>query len=76
MPLYEYVCSQCKTRFELIRPISCSREAVTCPHCQAKAERVPSSFASFSKDESGLITPTAGSSCAGCSASGCDSCHL
>jgi putative FmdB family regulatory protein len=76
MPLYEYVCSQCGCKFELIRPISQSNEEAPCPRCQHEAERVLSPFASFSKDSSGLTTPVGGSSCASCSAASCDSCSL
>ncbi len=76
MPLYEYGCSKCGFRFELIRPISQSNEEAPCPRCQHEAERVLSPFASFSKDSSGLTTPVGGSSCASCSAASCDSCRL
>jgi putative FmdB family regulatory protein len=76
MPLYEYVCSQCGCKFELIRPIGRSNEAAPCPSCQHEAGRVLSPFTSFSKDSSGLATPVGGSSCASCSAASCDSCSL
>ncbi len=76
MPLYEYVCSECGARFELLRPLSRSNEEASCPRCQSKAERVLSSFASFSKSDSGATVPIGGSSCASCSAASCDSCHL
>ncbi len=76
MPLYEYVCSQCGHKFELILPISKSNEEAQCPFCQHEAERVLSAFASFSKDSSGLTTPVGGSSCASCSAASCDNCRL
>ena len=76
MPLYEYVCSQCDCRFELLRPISESSEEASCPRCQNRARRVLSPFASFSKDNSGLSAPVGGSSCSTCSAASCDSCQL
>ena len=76
MPLYEYVCSQCGCRFELLRPVSRSSEGAPCPGCQHEAERVLSRFSSLSKDSSGLTTPIGGSSCASCSAASCDSCNL
>ena len=76
MALYEYVCSKCGSRFELIRPMGRSDEEAPCPCCQSKAKRVLSPFASFSRDDSGATTATGGSSCVSCSAASCDSCHL
>ena len=76
MPLYEYVCSECGCKFELLRPISQSNELAPCPSCHHEAERVLSHFTSLSKDSSGLTTPVGGSSCSSCSAASCNSCNL
>jgi len=35
MPAYEYVCGECDTMFDEIRPVE-GRNDVTCPHCGAK----------------------------------------
>ena len=76
MPLYEYTCPDCGLKFEKMRPISCAAEDAPCPRCQKPAKRVLSSFAAFSKDESGLVLPTAGgSSCSSCSSGNCSSCQ-
>jgi len=75
MPIYEYFCPACKSRFTLLRPLSQSSEAASCPRCQSKAERVFSSFACSSKSAEGVSTPLGGSSpCSSCSAASCDSC--
>ena len=78
MPIYEYVCPSCQLKFELLRPLSQANEGASCPHCHNNAGRIFSTFASFSKDESGLTSLLAGngSSCASCSATSCDSCSL
>jgi len=78
MPLYEYYCPDCDLKFEQIRPVSQANGDATCPRCQQPAKRKLSTFASFSRDESGLSTPLAGSgnSCAGCNASSCSTCGL
>jgi len=79
MPIYEYICSDCSFKFELLRPLSQASEKVSCPRCHHhSAERKLSAFASFSRDESGVTTPIAGtgSSCAGCNASSCSTCGL
>ena len=76
MPIYEYVCPHCESKFELLRPMSRAAEKVSCPQCQQKAERVLSVFASFSRDESGLTAPVGGNSCASCGAASCDTCGM
>jgi putative FmdB family regulatory protein len=76
MPIYEYVCSKCKSKFELLRPMSQASEGVSCPYCHSQAERALSRFACFSKDESGLSSSLDGSSCSSCSSASCDSCGL
>ena len=45
MPLYEYHCQRCTSSFELLRPMSASREEADCPRCEAPAPRVLSVFA-------------------------------
>jgi len=38
MPLYEYVCTECKKKFELIRNLSERDEECECPHCNKKGK--------------------------------------
>ena len=76
MPIYEYICSKCDLKFEQLRPLSHANEGAPCPRCDESAERILSSFCSFSRDESGLTSPTGGSSCGGCSATSCGPCGL
>jgi len=74
MPIYEYRCSGCGSRFELLRRVSKASEDAECPRCHSSAERILSTFSAQGKDESGLATSVGGSSCASCGASGCTSC--
>jgi putative FmdB family regulatory protein len=76
MPIYEYVCTDCDHKFELIRPVSKSSEAASCPNCHKPAERVLSRFACFTTDDSGMPMSLAGNSCDGCSADDCSSCNM
>ncbi len=76
MPIYEYICPGCEVKFELLRPMSRASEGASCPHCQQSAERVLSTFACFSMDESGLASPVGGDSCASCDAASCDTCAM
>jgi putative FmdB family regulatory protein len=38
MPLYEYTCTKCKKKFELIRDLSERDQECECPHCKAKGK--------------------------------------
>jgi putative FmdB family regulatory protein len=77
MPLYEYFCQRCGDKFELLRSMSWSEEPATCPEGHEGAERVLSTFASFSKGADGMSTPVGGgSACSSCSSGSCSSCNL
>jgi len=45
MPIYEYLCSRCKTRFELRRPFSEADNPALCPKCNSEARKLISGFA-------------------------------
>ena len=49
MPVYEYVCRKCNTRYDLSRPMSRSEEDTPCPHCDGTGQRVYSVFTALSK---------------------------
>ncbi len=79
MPIYEYICSSCESKFELLRPLSDAGQSASCPHCHTEARRVFSTFIafhSFADVEEGH-EPIAGTMnpCSGCSATSCDTCH-
>lgn len=61
MPLYEYRCSSCGSRFEVLRRMGQGSEGLCCPRCgQEKVEKEFSTFAGASAGSGG--TP-AGSGC-------------
>jgi len=66
MPLYEYFCRACGSKFELLRPMSRSDEAAPCPKGHTGAARTLSVFATVGRDASGGFTemPTSGGGCA------------
>ncbi len=77
MPLYEYYCPQCETRFELLRPMGRSDDPATCPSGHQGAERVMSVFSSVSKGADGQTAPIGGgSSCDTCTSSSCSTCPM
>jgi len=73
MPIYEYSCSKCRLKFEVLRAMSQAGEDAPCPKCGGKAKRVPSLFSASSE---GSPVAGTGSSCSSCSATTCDSCSL
>lgn len=75
MPIYEYECSSCNSKFELLRSMSRVDEDADCPECNHQAKRVLSKFACFSTDESGVTSAVGGGgSCASCSSGSCATC--
>jgi putative FmdB family regulatory protein len=78
MPIYEYVCSSCDAKFELLRSFNESAKEASCPHCHHNAERIVSACASFSKSETGEVSSLAGTggSCTSCAATNCSTCGI
>jgi len=77
MPIYEYCCPKCNTKFEELRPLSKAGDKAICPKCQSQAERVPSCFSAHSSGDFGEALPIGGgSSCASCGAGSCASCGI
>jgi len=76
MPIYEYVCSECGSKFELLRSLSQATEEVSCPHCHNAAKRILSTFVSHSTDDMGFTKSVGGNSCSSCSSASCDSCGI
>ena len=75
MPVYEYKCKGCQTKFELRRSFSQADADTSCPHCQGQeVQRLISSFACFSKDAGGASSAVGGSSCSGCASGSCATC--
>jgi len=77
MPIYEYVCSACNTKFEEMRPLSQSGQDAECPKCHKPSHRKMSTFAAFSTSVSGVpqrVPGSGGSSCSSCSSGSCSSC--
>jgi len=68
MPLYEYVCSECDSKFEVLRPTSRMDDPVDCPRDHGTTRRVLSTFATVAKDIYGSSEQVGcGGGCSGCS---------
>jgi len=63
MPLYEYRCSDCGHRFEILQRMGEGADGLTCPECAApEVEKQLSTFASSS---SGSTASTGAAACGG-----------
>ena len=77
MPLYEYICRECDSKFEQLRPLSQAENEACCPKCQKTARRVMSTVAVFSATPGGVaktVPGSGGSSCSSCSSDSCGTC--
>ncbi len=74
MPIYEYVCKDCGTRFEMLRSIKDADSIIPCKSCQSnQTQRALSVF--FAQSGSQIIAGNNRSSCARCSNGCCSSCN-
>ncbi len=72
MPIYEYSCSSCNNTFETL---VFGNDSVICPVCGGPVERIMS-CCNFKSGAGDFKTSSSGkSSCSGCSATSCATCH-
>jgi putative FmdB family regulatory protein len=70
MPVYEYYCRQCATKFEKLQRMSAAEEAAICPSGHPGAMRTLSVFATLSRDADGEVRSFGG----GCACGGACAC--
>ena len=78
MPLYEYYCPDCRTRFSALRSMREADDPIACENCEReRPARVLSTFAIHGKGGSAVAemdaSPSAGGCCGG--ACGCGHSH-
>jgi len=72
VPVYEFICDDCRTEFEEL--VMSSSEEVPCPKCNGShTTRLLSRFA-FKSGSTFRSASSTASSCAGCHAGACSSC--
>lgn len=76
MPLYEYVCTDCKTRFEIRRSMKEIDNPAQCPECHGDhVARQISQVLAFSHGGGGEVTSLGGGGgCASCGGGTCAGC--
>ena len=75
MPVYEYFCSDCHTKFDTLRSMSRADEAIACETCGSPhTARVLSMFAFKGGDGAAVMRTSGGGGCASCSSGSCATC--
>jgi len=73
MPLYEYYCADCRTKFETLRPMSKADDPIQCKSCESmRTSRALSIFAAHTNGElrAGSAGPAGGNFGGGCGCGG------
>lgn len=74
MPIYEYKCSECKTKFEVLHKSSTDKKEVSCPECNSvNNKKLYSAFSSNINSESGSASGDCSTGQCQTSVSGCAS---
>lgn len=74
MPIYEYVCNDCDTRYERI--VMSSDQEIACPKCESKRHTLQLSVFSAGKSSNGSATSSSASTsgACGCTPHSCGCC--
>jgi putative FmdB family regulatory protein len=76
MPIYEYVCADCRTTFEILRPMSKANAPAPCAQCGGyHTSRGISLFAAVSRGSNGETRQVSGSGCGSCAGTHCSTCN-
>lgn len=78
MPLYEYYCPDCHTKFDALRPMSKADETIACKSCDSeRPTRTLSMFATISSNTGGsaMRQPVASNFGGGCCGGACGCGH-
>ena len=73
MPLYEYICMDCRKHFDSLRPMKDADAPIHCNYCQSeKTARTISVF--FAQSSGKVIAGGNGGGCASCGGGSCSTC--
>ncbi len=73
MPLYEYYCSDCGSKFDALRPMNKADAPIPCKKCEGEhTSRIISLFAAFGSE--GAVAGSAGAACPTCATHACSTC--
>jgi putative FmdB family regulatory protein len=72
MPIYEYMCFDCKERFEVIRTMNDADAPIACLKCES--EHTSRLLSLFNASSGGRVVAGAQSSCSTCNSGSCATC--
>jgi putative FmdB family regulatory protein len=73
MPIYEYICKDCKNEFEVIRPMSQADAPMACAKCGG--EDIKRKLSRFYAESGGsAVAGTSAPSCGSCAGGNCSCC--
>jgi putative FmdB family regulatory protein len=72
MPIYEYVCADCGSKFEVVRLIKDADTPIPCKQC--KSDHTDRKISVFFAQSGGKVVAGSSSGCAGCAGGSCASC--
>jgi putative FmdB family regulatory protein len=72
MPIYEYMCLDCGTKFEILRSMKDADNPVLCEECEG--EHTSRQLSVFFAQSGGRVVTATGSGCSSCSGGSCASC--
>lgn len=73
MPLYEYYCTDCRNRFDTLRPMKDADTPILCESCGS--EHTQRCLTVFYAQSGGKVISGGGGGCAGCAGGSCASCN-
>ena len=72
MPIYEYICLDCKKEYEILRSFNEADQLIDCEHCGG--ENVKRKLSVFYAQSGGSTVSGMGGGCNSCSGGSCASC--
>ena len=72
MPIYEYICLDCKKEYEILRSFNEAEKPVDCDECNG--ENVKRKLSVFYAQSGGSTISGAGGGCNSCAGGNCGSC--
>ncbi|MBN1147320.1 MAG: zinc ribbon domain-containing protein [Anaerolineales bacterium] len=72
MPIYEYVCLDCKERFEVMRAMKDADAPIACQKCEG--EHTSRMLSLFNAQSDGRVVAGGNSGCSTCSSASCSTC--
>ena len=76
MPIFEYMCKNCNSKFELLVRSQDSEEHLKCPQCDSEdLQKMFSAFGMKSSSSGHSCSSDHSCGCGSCSSHDCHSCH-